>query len=78
MCYRAWSLNQRDQKAEDELGADVANAISAILNVVADPNSDGEHEQRREQRVAQCRQTCERYGTAKQTASSPMSHTFDN
>jgi hypothetical protein len=39
--YRAWPLHQRDQKAEDKLGADVADAIAAILNVVADPNSDG-------------------------------------
>jgi len=60
------------------LGADVADAIPAILNVVADPNSDGQHQQRREQSVAQCPQTCERYGTAKQTASSPMSHSFED
>jgi hypothetical protein len=40
MCYRARPLNQRDQKAEDKLGADVADAIVAILNVVTDPNSD--------------------------------------
>jgi hypothetical protein len=39
--YRAWPLNQRDQKAEDKLGTDVADAIAAILNVVTDPNSDG-------------------------------------
>lgn len=39
--YRAWPLNQRDQKAEDKLGADVADAIAAILNVVTDQNSDG-------------------------------------
>ena len=39
--YRAWSLNQRDQKAKDKLGADVADAIAAVLDVVADPNSDG-------------------------------------
>ena len=38
--YRAWPLNQRDQKAEDKLGGDVADAIAAILNVVTDPNSD--------------------------------------
>jgi hypothetical protein len=38
---RAWPLNQRDQKAEDKLCADVADAIAAILNLVADPNSDG-------------------------------------
>ena len=41
ICYRAWPLNQRDQKAEDKLGAEVADAVAAILNVVADPNSDG-------------------------------------
>ena len=29
--YRAWPLNQRDQKAEDKLGADVADAIAAVL-----------------------------------------------
>src|ERR1700732_4594063 len=39
--YRVWPLNQRDQKAEDKLGADVADAIAAILNVVTDPKSDG-------------------------------------
>ena len=38
--YGAWPLNQRDQNAEDKLGADVADAIAAILNVVTDPNSD--------------------------------------
>jgi hypothetical protein len=42
ICYRAWPLNQRDQKAEGKLGADVPDAMATILNVVADPNSDGQ------------------------------------
>ena len=43
ICYSARPLNQRGQKAEDKLGADVPDAIAAILNVVAYPNSDGKH-----------------------------------
>jgi hypothetical protein len=56
--YRSRPLNQRSQKAKGELGADVVDAITAILNVVTDPDPEGKHKQRREESVAQCRQAC--------------------